>query len=228
MPTLDWLKKEFSNGYDSGDILSLSPDKRRREEEEKIGGSYREVFYKCLKPFLEPDSKVLELGPGSGSWTRAMLRYLPQGDLHVVDYQDVNQWLEPEQYNGRLSCYKVEDMSFSMFKDGYFDFFFSIGVLCHHNGDHIREILKNSLTKMKPNAIAVHHYADWNKLEKRGWGLNGNLPAWLKEKPDNEIWWPRNNQETMKKICEEEGWIVEITDMNIVERDSIICLRRPL
>lgn len=227
MPTIDWLKKNFGNGYDSGDILRFFPDRRRREEERKIGGSYRKVFHKCLKPFLQPDSKVLELGPGSGSWSRAILKYIPQGELHAADFQDVSQWLDPGQYDGRLLCYKVEDMSFSVFKDDYFDFFFSIGVLCHHNKEHIREILKHALPKMKRHAIAVHHYADWNKLEKRGWGRNGNLPVWLKKLPDNEIWWPRNNKETMKKIAEEVGWIVETADMDMVKRDAIICLKSP-
>jgi len=227
MPTIDWLKKEFSSGYDSGDILTFFPGKRRREEEKKIGGSYRKVFHKCLLPYLRPDSKVLELGPGRGSWTRAILKYIPQGELHAVDFQDVSKWLRPEQFNGRLSCHKVEDMSFSKFKNDHFDFFWSLGVLCHHNTEHISEILKNSLPKMKGNAIAVHHYANWDKLEKYGWD-NGNLPTWLKKKADDEIWWPRNNKETMKEIAEEAGWIVEAADMDMFKRDGIIRLRKPL
>jgi len=36
MPTLDWLIREFSYGYDSGNILSLFPNKRRRDEERLV------------------------------------------------------------------------------------------------------------------------------------------------------------------------------------------------
>ena len=71
MPTISWLKKEFDYGYDSGNVLSLLPNRVRRSEEKKIGGSYRRVFNVAVKPHVNPDSKVMELGPGNGSWSRA-------------------------------------------------------------------------------------------------------------------------------------------------------------
>jgi len=33
MPKLDWIKKEFDYGYDSGDVLSIIPNAIRRKEE---------------------------------------------------------------------------------------------------------------------------------------------------------------------------------------------------
>ena len=52
MPTLDWLKREFDYGYDSGNILSLFPNSIRRREEKRIGGSYRHVFYKAIFSYI--------------------------------------------------------------------------------------------------------------------------------------------------------------------------------
>src|SRR3974377_1954566 len=102
MPKLDCLKKEFHYGYDSGNILSIIPDKIRKSEEKVIGGSYRTVFKKAVLPYLKKNSKVLELGPGKGSWSRAILDSIPEGELTTIDFQDVSEWLHPEKYNGRL------------------------------------------------------------------------------------------------------------------------------
>jgi ubiquinone/menaquinone biosynthesis C-methylase UbiE len=96
MPTLSWLQQEFSYGYDSGNVLSLISGRIRRSEERRSGGSYRRVFKKALQPYLLPTAKVLELGPGKGSWSRAILRHIPEGELHTVDFQDVTEWLKPD------------------------------------------------------------------------------------------------------------------------------------
>jgi hypothetical protein len=67
MPTLDWLRAEFQYGYDSGDVLARLPGFVRFREERAIGGSYRKVFLNAAAPYLRPESRVLELGPGKGS-----------------------------------------------------------------------------------------------------------------------------------------------------------------
>lgn len=227
MPTLDWLKKEFAYGYDSGDVLSLIPNLTRFREERRIGGSYRRVFHAAVLPYLESGSIVLELGPGKGSWTKAILKHIPQGTLHTVDFQDVSLWLKPEKHAGKLVCHKVQENSFSQFPDSMFDFFWSMGVLCHNNQNHIADILTNSFSKMRPGSHAVHQYADWEKLEEYGW-RQGNIPIKFKELPDEQIWWPRNTKAQMEKIAVAAGWSVLSTDLNLVRRDSIMLLRKPI
>jgi phospholipid N-methyltransferase len=225
MPTLDWLKKEFHYGYDSGDILSLFPNRRRRDEEKAIGGSYRLVFKRAILPYINKDSKVLELGPGQGSWTRAILKHIPDGELFTIDFQDLNRFLKPENYNGRLKTFQIDSNDYCMLPDEYFDFFWSMGVLCHNNEDWIGEILKNSYKKMKRGGIAVHQYADWEKLEKYGW-QKGRLPLEFKNKPDDEIWWPRNSKSQMVKLAERVNWKVITPDLDLLGRDSIIVLTK--
>lgn len=224
MPTQDWLREEFSYGYDSGDVLSLFPNAVRRSEEKIIGGSYRRVFLKAAAPYLRRNSVVLELGPGKGSWTRAILKRIPQGELQVIDFQDVHQWLQPENYRGRLITHQVTDNSFDCVPDNYFDFFWSFGVLCHNNVEDIEKILANALPKMKQGAYAVHQYGDWNKLDVFGWNQN-NISIQFKDLPDDEIWWPRNNPKMMTETATRAGWTVVTPDLNLVKRDSIIVLR---
>lgn len=224
MPTLNWLRQEFHYGYDSGNVLSIIPNWQRMKEERIIGGSYKDVFMKGALPYLKHNSNVLELGPGAGSWSRAILKHIPDGKLTTLDFQDVRQWLRPERYGMRLDCIQVSDNSFSAVPDNSFDFFWSFGVLCHNNTASIKEILANALPKMKSGGYAVHQYADWDKLGKWGW-KKGKVPAEFSSKPDDEIWWPRNNQRTMSEIAVEAGWEVITPDLEIVKRDSIIVLR---
>lgn len=226
MPSLEWLRKEFDYGYDSGNVLALIPGRTRLIEELKCGGSYRKVFNKALRPHLRPDSKVLELGPGKGSWSRAILKFIPSGELHTVDFQDVTRWLDPLAFSGRLVCHQTPDNTFGGVPDDYFDFFWSFGVLCHNEVASIRDILIHARRKVKTGGLSVHQYGDWEKLDQYGW-RKGKVPEDFKTKPDDEIWWPRNDQATMCRVAKEAGWEVIAADQGLLRRDSIILLRNP-
>ena len=56
----------------------------------------------------------------------------------------------------------------------------------------------------------------------------GGIPADFRQLNDDDIWWPRNDQAVMTRIAEKSGWEVESPDLNLVGRDSIIKLRRPV
>jgi hypothetical protein len=224
MPTVEWLKKEFDYGYSSGDILAIQPDVQRMKEERVIGGSYRQFLLEGVLPFLKPGMHVLELGPGDGSWTRALLS-MPGIRVTTCDFQDVTPWLKPELYNGRLVCHRVTDNSFSCIPDDSVDMFFSFGVLVHCNKNLIEEILKNTLCKMKPDGIGIHNFGDWDKLEKFGWKLAA-IPLSFKNLPDDDIWWPRNTTKEMCELAERAGWTVKMEDMHFFKRDGVMLLAK--
>lgn len=230
MASTDQLRRLFAEGYDSGDVLRRWPDRQRRREESRIGGSYRRFFLEAVRPHLTDTSAVMELGPGRGSWTRALLASVPRGRVEVLDFHDVAQWLRPERHGGRLVCHRIADNSFDAVDDGSFDLFFSFGVLCHNTTPDIAEIMRNALPKMRPGAVAVHHYGDWSKLDALGWDEERyGVPAAYRELDDEHEWnfWPRNDPETMARVCTEAGWVVEEADLGLFERDSVIRLRAP-
>ena len=227
MPTYEALKKLFPNGYNSGDVLATSPSPRRLIEEIRCGANYREVFLKGVEGYLRPDFKVMELGPGNGSWSRPVLQRIYDGELHAVDMHDVSKWIKPKPGSGKLVCYQVSDNSFSQLPDSYFDFFFSFGVLCHNNAEHRSEILANSLKKMKPGALAWHMIGDWKKLEALNWAIRYGVSSKFKDMSDDEIWWPRNDADSFCAAAEAAGWEVVEKDLNLIKRDSICVLRRP-
>jgi SAM-dependent methyltransferase len=231
MTTTDHLRQEFSYGYDSGNVLARFPDRQRRHEQRLIGGSYRRFFIRGVRSQLDRSSSVLELGPGAGSWTRALLASVPDGRVHTVDYQDVAPWLRPEEHDGRLVCHRVEDNSLASVPDETFDLFFSFGVLCHNTTTAIAEIMANALPKMRPGGVAVHQYGDWQKLHRLGWHDDRHgVPAVIRELPDDHQgnYWPRNDPDTMASVCTAAGWTVEEADLGLFRRDSVIRLRAPV
>jgi hypothetical protein len=227
VPTYEKLRTLFPGGYSSGDILARVPGPRRLIEEVRIGASYRQVFHKAILPHLQPDSRVLELGPGKGSWTKAILKHVPNGEVHVADFHDVRRWIKRKPGDGALVCHRVSDNSFAGIPDNYFDFFWSFGVLCHNNIESIREILHSSLPKLKHGGIATHEIGDWQKLDALGWAWRYGVPQRFKNLPDDAIWWPRNDAETMCRVAQEEGWQIVSPDLGLLQRDSLCVLRRP-
>lgn len=226
MPTLDWMREEFHYGYDSGDILSQAPDERRQMEEARIGGSYLDVFRAATAAGLRDDSITLELGPGRGSWTRALLQHVTAGEVHAVDFQDVTRWLDPAHYGGRLVTYQVADNTYECLPDDKFDFLFAWGVLCHWAQPDIEQILSKLRRKMRAGARALLGYAAWDKLDRFGWE-RGGVPVVFKSQPDIDIWWPRNTVADMAALCQRAGWHVLSADLNIVERDGVCIIEAP-
>ena len=222
MAGLNWLKTAFEGGYDSGDILAPVPSSTRLRQEVLIGGSYAECFRKAVLPFIRPDSVVLELGPGRGSWTRALLQHVPQDRVEAVDFADVAPHLRAELASGRLKLHRVDNLSFDCVADGGFDFFWSFGVLCHHTIEQIAEILRAARPKMKPGAIGVHEYGDWNKFFRSGRMVH--FPDFAGT-PDAEHWWPSNDARAMAAAAAAAGWTVLWEDLDLFERDGLIVLK---
>lgn len=55
-------------------------------EEQKLGWRLpRPTLDEVLFPYLQEDSVVCEIGPGTGRWSRHILERIPRGELHVVD-----------------------------------------------------------------------------------------------------------------------------------------------
>jgi SAM-dependent methyltransferase len=222
MAGLNWLKTAFESGYDSGDILDPVPSSTRLRQEVLIGGSYAECFRKAVLPFIRPDSVVLELGPGRGSWTRALLQHVPQGRVEAIDFADVSPHLQAELATGRLRLHRADDLSLSCVADGSFDFFWSFGVLCHHTIEQIGAVLRAALPKMKPGAVSVHEYGDWNKFF--GSGRMVHFPEFAGT-PDAEHWWPSNTARAMAAAAAAAGWTVLWDDLDLFERDGLIVLK---
>lgn len=220
---VDSLRVLFATGYTSGDILADVPDAERARQEAQIRGSYRDAFGRAVRPYLRPDSRVLELGPGRGSWTRAILACIPDGAIHVVDPVDVRPWM-PDDSRVVVHAGSGADLGFLLRRG--FDFVFSFGVLCHCARREREAILAATLGVARPGGIAVHQYGDWDKLDALGWG-EGCAPREFRDLSDDAIWWPRNNVAAMAAEATTAGWRVRVADVGVFGRDSICILEAP-
>lgn len=225
MLTLDSSRHEFAFARDGINVASFIPNRIRRNEERRIGGSYRQVFNEAVRPFVRTDSNLLELGPGHGMWTRPMMDLIPKGSLRAVDTEDTAEWLRPSRYQSRLSCHTFKDGSLSCVENDSIDFCWSMGMICHLNSQQICRLLSQLLPKLKIGGYACLHFADWIKLDQFGWN-RGGIPTEFQNLPDQKIWWPRNCTEHMARIATESGWHVRVADMDLLKRDGLIVLQR--
>jgi hypothetical protein len=69
-----------------------------------------------------------------------------------------------------------------------------------------RKFCVNVLTKSEIGGRALHQYADWEKLDVYGCRPMYRSP--FRDKPDDEIWWPRNTRQRMGAVAARAGWIV--------------------
>jgi hypothetical protein len=167
-----WSKEAFADGYSSGTVVGpLQEGEAETElrlfEDKRIGGSLSEFFEAGVNPYLKADSRVLEFGPGRGSWTRALFSKVARGEIHTVDLQDIRPWVPDliDRFPDRFYIHQVPigESGYHFLQDGYFDVLFSFGVFCHMDLDALETFLVNIKPKLKKGAVCIAEYSDWEK-----------------------------------------------------------------
>ena len=123
------------------------------------------VYRYCIKPRVNGDVAVVEIGPGRGAWTRTMLAAREVWALDAVSAEENRFWeYVGPQHKGHVRYVKVEDFSCRDLPDDHFDFLFSFGAFCHISPEGQRQYYRNLLPKMKRGAEAFVHFADFDKF----------------------------------------------------------------
>jgi hypothetical protein len=121
------------------------------------------TYVACIRPFLLAGrTAALEIGPGRGGWTRAMLPAKEVWCLDALSAAHNGFW----EYVGRhphVQYHQVSDFSCSMLPDDAFDFLFSFGCLCHVSFDGIEAYMTNLWPKLRRGANAMVMVADYEK-----------------------------------------------------------------
>ena len=130
---------------------------------ETMAGHFHVIYLACIKPWIGPDTCVLEIGPGRGAWTRLFL-----GAAHVTCVDALSA-----EHNGfydyvgtaeNLDYHQVEDFTLSMIANGTIDYVFSYDVLCHVSFAGISEYARSLYRVMKPGAHGFVMVADYRKF----------------------------------------------------------------
>lgn len=164
MNSLSVFKQAFPGGYLEGSTLDpMSPSTYG------VYG-YNSVLYTvysaCIRPYITPDTTVLEIGPGRGAWSKAILHRNCR-KLYAVDVADPEHthfW----DYVGRdrrAEYIVADDLSLPGVPDNSIDFFFSFGVFCHLKPEMCEEYLVAMHRKMRPGSRGFLMIADFDKYE---------------------------------------------------------------
>jgi len=126
----------------------------------------------CIRPFVGRSTRVLEIGPGRGSWTRC---FLASGAARIdcVDAMSAerNRFWEHVGRHPHLAYHVATDFSLGMLPDADFDFFFSYGVFCHISPPLVACYFASLSRKLASGAhgfVLVADYEKYNRFLDRG------------------------------------------------------------
>jgi hypothetical protein len=127
---------------------------------------YMSVIYAtylcCIKPYIRPESVVLEIGPGRGAWTKTLLSAREVWCLDALSAEHNNFW----QYVGtapHVHYHQVSDFSCSDLPDDHFTYLFSFGAFCHIPFWGVTEYFRNLFPKLRSKCEAFVMVADYAK-----------------------------------------------------------------
>jgi hypothetical protein len=123
------------------------------------------VYLTCIKPYVTAETCALEIGPGRGAYTRALLGAKEVWCLDARSAEANAFWA----YVGEaphVRYFQVEDFSCDMLPENHFDYFFSYDVFCHISFAGTTEYMRNLRAKLKPGAHCFVMVADFDKYNR--------------------------------------------------------------
>ena len=128
-----------------------------------------EIFNKCIIPYINKETNVLEIGPGRGAWTLKMTELKPKSiicfDIFSAEHNSFWELLGLKK-KSFISYYQVEDNKCKELQNDSIDYLFSYDVFCHIPYSKCEEYLQNLYNKLKKDAVCVIMIADYDKSIK--------------------------------------------------------------
>jgi SAM-dependent methyltransferase len=123
------------------------------------------TYLRCIRPYVTERTRVLEIGPGRGAWTRCFIERnaAEVWALDALSAEHNGFW----EYVGRrrgIRYFQVETNDCAMVPDDSIDYFFSFGTFCHLSPQVIGNYMKSVFAKMRPGAIGFLMIADYEKF----------------------------------------------------------------
>jgi hypothetical protein len=125
------------------------------------------IYLVCIRPYITPDTVVLEIGPGRGAWSKTFLERncrkvyavdaAEAGHTHFWDYVGKDP---------RAEYIVAHDFRLSEVPDDSIDFFFSFGVFCHLKPEMCEEYIYSLQRKMRRGGRGFLMIADFDKYEQ--------------------------------------------------------------
>lgn len=159
---LSSFRKIWKGGFYAGDPLE-----RMRSAYGLFGyvGVPFAVVLRCIRPYVDGDTVALEIGPGRGAYTRALL---PAREVWCIDALSAehNRFWEYLGEQPHVSYAQVNDFTCAMLPEGVIDYVFSYDALCHVPFEGLEAYAGSLFTKLKPGAQCFWMVADYAKYRR--------------------------------------------------------------
>lgn len=215
----------WPGGYFEGDPLN---PKGNSSYEQQFNLGFLSTLYvtylMCIRPYVNEGTVVLEIGPGRGAWTKAMLKHNPKQILALDALPAAyNRFWEYVGTTDSIKYYQVEDASCSVVADQSVNFFFSFGCFCHLSRAVTEEYFKNIYNKMLPNSHGFCMISDYRKYNE---AVNKNLGLDEELTPKPGRWYHIGTDWFVSKL-EEIGFCIVQADIQSNLRDPITHFVKP-
>lgn len=163
---LDAELKSFQSLWDGGYYEGDPLDPRRPGVTYPGMGFVSSLFATylgCIKPYVNSETVALEIGPGRGAWTRALLgaKEVWALDALSAEHNRIHEYLGNPK---NLIYHQVSDFSCSVLPENHFDYTFSFGCLCHVSFDGITAYARNLFPKLRSGAHGFWMVGDYAKF----------------------------------------------------------------
>lgn len=160
MEELESFQQLWQGGYFEGD--PLHPISRSSYGDLGYISTLHATYLRCIKPYVRKDTVAVEIGPGRGAWTRAMLS---AKEVYALDAlpEEHNGFYEYLGYPSHVKYFQVADFRCHMLPENHFDFMFSFGCLCHVSFEGIQEYAVHLFPKLKSGSNCFWMVADYEK-----------------------------------------------------------------
>ena len=189
-------------------------------EEERLGWkpalpTLEEIAF----PYLREESRVCELGPGTGRWSRHLLARVPSGELHLVDRSPWMIRFLADYFRGRpnLHVHLGDGLRLPMAGDDWLDLAFVAHTFEAFSLGVIRSYLLDFARVLKPGGHAVFDYIDPTVPD--GWAYLENIPAGL------EAVHTFHSGEVIDRVAAAAG--LEVMGRHQVGKNTFVTARKP-
>ena len=122
------------------------------------------VYLLCIRDYVNPQTTVLEIGPGRGAWTKAILncgcKFVYAVDAAPAEHTHFWQYVG---VTDRAKYIEAKDFTLSGVPDDSVDHFFSFGVFCHLKPEMCEAYLSSLAQKMRTGSHGFLMIADYDK-----------------------------------------------------------------
>ena len=175
----------------------------------RTSGDLSKVVKYYIKPYVTPDTVVLEIGSGGGRWTKYLLaaKEIIAVDLNPNFFSYLRERFRDHLLKFRF--YHTSGCELDGVETDYVDFIFTFGTFVHIDPDGIYTYLNHMKRIMRPGGVAVIHYSDKTK-----------------KKAQKNRWFSDMNPGKMEKIVSQCGFSFVDHNTDLLDHSSIAVIQK--